>query len=197
MKNKRLSILLAEIVLISIAFLLLNFRVAMSKTQAEKLIAVLDPGAANMPVSMQRNDKIDLLLVGKGPLLGALQKVLIEKVDEARIAEIKVVQELEPANKNPVLVVRVDGAGPIWTPFLATSKISVHAGYASNGDPAFMEVIERTHTSVAQKDVANMYAELEVTDYSLGLISRLGYHQFLADHIAQEIVTALKDLYNV
>jgi len=196
-KNKRLSILLAGIVLISIAFLLLNFRVAMSNTQAEKLIAVLDPGAANMPVSMQRNDKIDLLLVGEGPLVGALQKVLTEKVEEVGIAEIKVVQELEPANKNPLLVVRVDGPGSIWTPFLAVSKFSVHAGYASNGDPAFMEVIEKTRTSVAQKDAANMYAELDVSDYSLGLISRLGYHQFLADYIAQEIVTALKDLYNV
>ena len=60
-----------------------------------------------------------------------------------------------------------------------------------------MEVIEKTHTSTAKKDVANMYAEIEVSDRSLGPISRLGYHQFLAGYLAQEIVAAMKDLYNV
>jgi hypothetical protein len=86
--------------------------------------------------------------------------------------------------------------GPIWTPFFAVSQFSIHAGYASNGDSTFMEAIEKTHTSVAQKDVANMYAEFEVSDRSFGLISRLGYHQLLADYLAQEIVAALKNLYN-
>jgi hypothetical protein len=75
------------------------------------------------------------------------------------------------------------------------SRFSIHAGYASNGDSTFMEVIEKTHTSIGKKDVANMYAEFEVSNRSLGLISRLGYHQYLADYLVQEIVVALKDLY--
>jgi hypothetical protein len=196
MKNKRLWILLGGIVLISAAFLLLNFRVAVSNTRAEKLIFTTDMGD-NMPVPMQRKDKISIVLVGEGRLVSALQKALTEQMDRAGMGETELVQELEPAYQNPVLVIKVGRPGPIWTPLFAMSQFSVHAGYASDGDSTFMEGVEETHTSIAKKDVANMYAEYEVNDRSWGLISFPGYHQFLADYLAQEIVTVLKGLYHV
>lgn len=195
MKNKGLWILLGGIVLIGAAFLLLNFRAAASNTQTNKLTFTTDMGD-NMPVSMQRKDKISMVLVGEGRLVSALRKALTEKLDKAGLGEVELVEALEPAYPNPVLVVKVGGSGPIWTPFFAISQFSVHAGYASDGDSTFMEGVEKTHTSIAKKDAANMYAEFEVNDRSLGLISRLGYHQYLADYLAQEIVTGLKDLYN-
>jgi hypothetical protein len=43
----------------------------------------------------------------------------------------------------------------------------------------------------------NMWGEYKVSDRSWGLISRPGYHQILADYLAREIVTTLKDLYRV
>ena len=196
MKNKPLWILLGGIVLISAAFLLLNFRAAVSSTQTGKLITTMDLGD-NMPVAMQRKDKISIVLVGEGPLVSALQKSLAEELDQAEIGEIELVGEPEPVYQNPVLLVKVGEPGPIWTPFFAMSRFSIHAGYASDGDSTFMEAVEATHTSVAKKDVANMYAEYELNDRSFGLISRRGYHQFLADYFAQEIVAALKDLYKV
>lgn len=196
MKNKRLWILLGGIVLISAAFLLLNFHVAASNTQVEKLILTTDMGD-NMPVPMQRKDKISIVLVGEGPLVGALQKALTEQMDKAGIGEFELAQELEPVYQNPVLVVKVGKPGPIWTPFFAMSQFSIHAGYASNGDTTFMKAVEETHTSIGQKDVSSMYAEYEVNDRSLGLISRPGYHQYLADYLAQDIVAVLKDLYHV
>jgi len=196
MKNKRLWIMLGGILLISAAFLLLNFRVAASNTQTEKLIFTTDMGE-DMPVPMQRRDKISIILVGESPLVSALQNALMEKMDIAGIGEIDLVQELKPMYQNPVLVVKVGKPGPIWTPFFAMSQFSVHAGYASDGDSTFMEGVEKTHTSVGKKDVSNIYAEYDVNDRSFGLVSRPGYHQFLADYLAQEIVTALKDLYHV
>ncbi len=196
MKNRRLWILLAGIVLISAAFLLINFRVAANNTRTEKLIFNMDMGD-NMPVPMQRRDKISIVLVGKGPLVRALQKALTEQMDKAGMGEIELVQELEPVYQNPVLVVKVGKPNPIWTPFFAMSQFSIHAGYASDGDSTFMEGVEETHTSIAKKDVANMYAEYKVNDRSWGLISRPGYYQFLADYFAQEIVTVMKDLYKV
>ena len=196
MKNKRLSILLAGIAMMSMALLFLDFRVALSNTQAGKFVAATDMGDDNMPASMQRNDKISLALVGEGPLVRALQKALTEKMDAAGLPEIERVQELKPTYPNPVLIVKVGKPGPTWTPFFAMSRVPIHAGYTSNGDSTFMEAIEKTHTSVGKKDVAFLYAEYEVNDLSLGLISRPGYHQYLADYFAQEIVTALKDLYN-
>ena len=197
MKNKRLLVWLGGSLLLSAAFLLLHFRVALSHTEAGKLVAATELGDDNMPVSMQRNDKISLALVGEGPLVPALQKTLMEKMDEAGLPEIELVQELEPAYPNPVLIVKVGRPGPIWTPFFAMSGVPIHAGYTSDGDSSFMEAIEKTHTSVGKPDVAFLYAEYEINDISLGLISRLGYHQYLADYFSQEIVTALKDLYNV
>jgi len=196
MKNKLLLILLGGILLIGAAFLLLDFRVAASNTQTGKLIFTTDMGD-NMPGPMQQKDKISIVLIGEGPLVRALQKTLTEQMGKAGIGEIDLVQELEPVYQNPVLVVKVGKPGPIWTPFFAMSQFSVHAGYASDGDSTFMEGVEATHTSVAKKDVANMYAEYDVHDLSFGLISRPGYHQFLADYLAQEIVTVLKDLYHV
>jgi len=195
MKNKRFWMLFGGVVLIGATFLLLNFRVAASNKQTEKLIFTTDMGD-NMPVAMQRRDKISIFLVGDGPMVGALQKTLMEQLDKAGLGEIELAQEFEPIYPNPVLVIKVGKPSPIWTPFFAMSQFYVHAGYASNGDSNFMDEIEKTHTSVGKKDVATMYAEYEVNDRTFGLVSRPGYHQFLADFLTQEIVTALKELYH-
>ncbi|HSM71246.1 MAG TPA: hypothetical protein VK851_06855 [Anaerolineales bacterium] len=196
MKNTRSWILLGGILLIGAVFLLLDFRVAASNTQTGKLIFTTDMGE-NMPVHMQRRDKISIVLVGEGPLVRALQKALPEQIGKAGIGESDVVQELESVYQHPVLVVKVSEPDPIWTPFFAMSQFSIHAAYGSDGDSTFMEGVEKTHTSIAKKDVSNMYAEYEFNDRSWGLISRPGYHQFLADYLAQEIVAVLKELYHV
>jgi len=196
MKNKRLWIFLGGIVLIGAAFMLLNFRVAASNTQTEKLIFTTDMGE-EMPVPMQRRDKISIVLIGEGPLVRELQKALTEQMGKAGIGGIDLVQEIEPVYQNPVLVVKVGKPDTIWTPFFAMSKFPIHAGYASDGDSTFMEGVEETHTSIGKKDVANMYAEYEVNDRTWGLISRPGYHQFLVDYLAHEIVAALKNLYHI
>lgn len=195
MRKKRIWILLGGIVLISSAFLLLNFRVAEGNTRIMKKVVTM---GANAPDLMQRNNILNVVLVGDGLLISALQKALTEKMDEAGMRETELVLEPELAYQDPVLVVKVGRPDPIWTPFFAMSQFSVHAGYASDGDTTFMEGIEETQTSIGNQDhsILNMYAEYEVNDRSVGLISRLGYHQFLADYLAQEIVTALVDLYN-
>ncbi len=148
---------------------------------------------------MQRNEKISMVLLGDSSLIGVLQDTLADQLEKAGLGEIESVQELTPTFLNPVLVVKVGQPGPIWTPFFAMSKFSVHAGYASNGDATYMEAVEATHTSVASPDpmVVNMYAEYDVNDLSWGLISRQGYHQYLADYLAQEIIAALKTLYKM
>lgn len=196
MKNKHLWIWLGVLVLIGAAFLFLNFRVAASTNQIEKLIFSTDMGD-NMPVPMQQREKISIVLIGKGPLVRALQKALTEQLGNAGIGEIDLVQELKPEYQNPILVVKVSKPGPFWTPIFAMGKFSVHAGYASDGDSTFMEDAEKTHVSIGKKDVANMYAEFIVNDRSFGLISRPGYHQFLADYLVQDIVTALEEMYHV
>jgi hypothetical protein len=198
MRHTRLWILLGGIFLISAAFLLLDFRVAASNTQAiQKIITTELEG--NYPDPLQRNDKISLVLVGEGPLVGALPKALTEKLGKAGLGELELAQELEPGYPNPVLVVTVGRPSQIWAPFFAMSQFSVHVGYATNGDPTFLEVLDKTQPYIRNPDpsVVNLYTEYEGNDRSFGLISRPGYQQYLADYLAQEIVQALKNLYNI
>jgi hypothetical protein len=198
MKNKRLWILLGGIVLISVAFLLLNFRIAASNTQAiQRIMATELEG--NYPDRLQRDDKISMVLVGEGQLDHALQNALTEQIDKAGTGQIELEPERKPKYPNPVLVVTVDKPSLIWTPFFAMSQFSIHAGYATNGDTTFMEVLDKTKPYIRNPDpsVVNLYTEYIVSDHSFGLVSRLGYHQYLADYLAQEIVQALKNLYNI
>jgi hypothetical protein len=198
MRNKRLWILLAALLLMSPAFLLLRFRVGVSNTQAIQRIMTTEL-EGNYPARLQPDDKISLVLVGEGPLVGALQKALTEQIDTAGMGQIEAEQGLKPTYPNPVLVVEVDKPGAIWTPFFAVSQFSIHAGYATNGDTTFMDALDKTKPYIRNSDpsAVNLYTEYEVSDQSFGLISRPGYHRYLADYLAQEIVQALKNLYNI
>jgi hypothetical protein len=57
--------------------------------------------------------------------------------------------------------------------------------------------VEETSVTISNEDgpALNMYGEYEVSDRSWGLISRPGYYQTLAEYLAREIVSTLKDLY--
>jgi len=198
MKNKRLWILLGGIVLMSPAFLLLSFRVAVSNTQAMQMIMVTEL-EGDYPDRLQSDDKISMVLVGEGPLVRALQKALTEQIGRAGMGQIELEQELESKYPNPVLVVKVGRLSPIWTPFFAMSQFSIQAGYATNGDTTFMDTLDKTTPYIRNPDpsVVNLYTEYEINDRSFGLISRPGYHRYLANYLAQEIVQALKNLYNI
>jgi hypothetical protein len=84
----------------------------------------------------------------------------------------------------------------LWTPFFATSQVTAQADYSSTGDITFMG---ESPVTVDNEDgpVLNMNGEYEVNDRSWGLISRPGYYQTLAEYLAREIVSTLKDLYGV
>lgn len=198
MKYKRLWILLGGILLVSAAFLLLNFRVAVSNTQSLGMIMVTEL-EGDYPDRLQSDDTISVVMVGDGPLVRALQKALTEKIDKVGTSQIEWEQELKPNYPNPVLVVKVGRPNPIWTPFFATSQFSIQAGYATNGDTTFMDALDKTQPYIRSSDpsVVNLYTEYEGSDRSFGLISRLGYHRYLADYLAQEIVQSLKNLYNI
>lgn len=197
MRYKRLWVLLAGIVLISAAFLLLNFKAAVSSTQIIQRINItkLD---GHYPDRLGPTDKISLVLVGEGPLARALQKALAKNWD-ARIGRFEPVQELKPKYSSPALVIYVSSANPNWTPFFALNLFSIQAGYATNGDMTFLEGLDKTKPYIRNSDpsVVDLYTEYEINDRSFGLISRPGYDQYLADDLAKEIVNTLKNLYNI
>ena len=190
MKNKQLWMSVGGIVLLVAAFLSLNFRLAASSTRADRFTITM-----KLPAPQQQNESIKMLVTGDGSLASALQEALLENLDQAGLSGVEPVRELDAGDRNPVLLVNVERPGPLWTPVFAMSRFRVQAGYASDGDTAFMEAIEKTRTGTSRKNVANMYAEFDLNDRSLGLISRPGYHQFLADYLAREIVSTLQELY--
>jgi hypothetical protein len=195
MKNKYLWIFLGGIAVLGAAFIFLNFRLAVSKTSSEKNLTTTGIGD-QMPVAMQRRDKISIALVGEGPLVNILQNALAAEFGKVGIGDIELVQGLEEAYQNPVLIVQVGRPGLIWTPLFATGQFSVQVGYSSSGDTTFMG---KNPIGMDNKNgpALNLYSEYLIRDRSWGLISRLGYHQILADYLAQEIAAMLKDLYKV
>jgi hypothetical protein len=194
-RNWQLVLLLTGTVFLSVAFLFLNFRIASSNTKSEKSVMTTSLGEG-LPDAMQRREKINLVLVGEGQLIAALRNAIVSEMNNAGIADVQPVQEILPKYQNPVLVVKVGRPGLLWTPFFATSRFTMEAGYSSTGDTT---LIGQTPVTTDNRDslALSMYGEYKINDRSWGLISRLGYHQLLADYLAQQIVTSLKDLYKV
>jgi hypothetical protein len=178
MKDKRIWILLGCVLVVSAAFLLLNFRVATGNTQVMQMIMVL---------------------VGEGPLARALQKALSKAMVEARMGQMVWEQALHAKYPNPVLVVKAGQPRPLWTPFFVMSQFPIQVGYATDGDTTFMDSLDKTQPYIRNSDpsVVNLYTEYEVNDRSFGLISRPGYDRYLAEYLAREIIQALKNLYNI
>lgn len=180
-----------------VAFWYLNFHIGASNTKSEKDITTASIGIEDgLPDTMRRGTSINLVLVGDDFLMAALQKALAAEMNDARLANIELVQGIAPKYQGPVLVVKVGSADLFLTPFFASSQLTIQAGYSSNGDTT---VIEGTPVTISSEDgmTLNMYGEYRVSDRSWGLISRPGYYQILADYLAREIVTTLKDLYRV
>ena len=198
MKYKRLWILLGGLLLVSAALLLLDFRVAVGDTQSLQMLMVTEL-EGNYPDRLQSDDKISMVLVGEGALVRALQKALTANIDKVGTSQIEWEQELKSDYPNPVLVVKVGQPGPIWTPFFGVSHFSVQAGYATDGDTTFISALDKTQPYIRSSNpsVVNLYTEYEVSDRSFGLISRPGYDGYLAEYLVQEIVQALKNLYNI
>lgn len=193
--KKWLWVLLGGIVLLWAAFWCLNFRIAASHTKSVHNNSTTSMGDG-LPDAMQRREKINLVLVGEGPLIGALPKTLAVEMNKAGMEDIELIQGIELKDRQPALLVKVESPSLLWTPFFATSQLTAQAGYSSTGNTAFMG---KTPVTMSNEDgpVLNMYGEYEVSDRSWGLISRPSYYQTLAECLAREIVSTLKDLYRV
>ena len=188
-------VLLGGIVLLWAAFWSFNFRLAASNMKSEHSNSTTSMGDG-LPDAMQRKEKINLVLVGEGPLRGALPKALAVEMNKAGMGDIELVQGIEPKDRQPALLVQVESPSLLWTPFFATSQITAQARYSSTGEITFMGegpvTVDNEHGPVL-----NMYGEYEVNDRSWGLISRPSYYQTLAEYLAREIVSTLRDLYRV
>ena len=193
MKIRQIAILLGGLALLIAAFLLINFRAAFSSTQAENNRSSVSIGD-QMPNSMQRRDKITIIVEGDGLLARAIEKAVLAEFRKAGLENVELAQALTPTYPNPVLLIKPGNPSVIWTPFFATSQFAVQAGYASNGDTA---LLGDTPSTIDNRNgpALDMASDFKITDRSWGIISRPGYYQFLADTVAQNVVKVTTNLY--
>jgi len=193
MKKRRLWALLGLFVAVGAAFLLLSFRLAVSDTRSEKSIGTTGMGN-QMPDAMRRRDKITIAVVGEGPWARAIKRALTSEMDQAELGDVQEALDLQQSYQNPVVLVKMDKRSLFWTPFFATSTFEIHVGFASSGDTG---LLGDTPITVDNRNgpVLVMSGEYKFADRSWGLMSRPGYHHFLAEYVARQIVASLKDLY--
>ncbi len=115
-------------------------------------------------------------------------------MDHAGLGDVEEALQLERAYQNPVLVVRIGKQSVLWTPFFATSTFAIQVGFASGGDTS---LLGKTPFTVDNQNgpVMILSGEYKFTDRSWGLMSRPGYHNFVAEYVARQIVASLKGLY--
>jgi hypothetical protein len=193
LKIRQRWILLAGFATFCVAFWCLNFRMASSNTESEKNVMTAGIGDG-LPDAMRGREKINVVLLGEGPLIAALQKALSVEINKAGLGDIELVPGIETKYQSPALVLKVGKPGVFWTPFFATSRFTIQVGYSSTGDTTLMG--ETIATIDNQNGAAmSIYGEYKVSDRSWGLISRPAYYQTLAEYLARQIVVTLKDLY--
>jgi hypothetical protein len=193
LKKRQLWILLAGFATFCAAFWRLNFRMATSNTESEKNVMTAGIGAG-LPDAMQRREKITLVLLGEDPLILALEKAMIFEMNKTGLGDIKLAPEIGAKHPGPVLVIEVGRPGVFWTPFFATSQSTIQVVYSSSGDTTIIGDAPATMDN-QNGPALSMYSEYQVSDRSWGLISRPGYYQTLAEYLARQIVSTLKDLY--
>jgi hypothetical protein len=196
-QHRRLWILLASITSFFLAFWWLDFRLAASRTESEKNITTTSIGMEDqLPDAMQRRQTINLVLIGEGPLVIALQKALTVEIKQAGLGDIERMEAIVPKYLGPILLVKVGRPGSLWMPFFVTSRVTVQTGYSSSGDTTLLGE-EPASIDNRNGPAMMMYGEYKINDRSWGVISRPGYYHMLADYLAQQIVGTLKELYRV
>jgi len=175
---------LGFLVVLLTALLLTNFHLASSETQTNVTTASSRwPSGTSLP-SQTVQYKVD----GDSSLAEALRETLPQKLMNAQPAADTAV---------PQLIVRPDQVNINWTPLYGRAEIVVTAAFSSNGDFAFMET-EPTHFQLNGGEnggtgpVVQAATKISLTDKSIGLLSRPGYHQLLAGKLAEEINKAVQ-----
>ncbi|MCB9419802.1 MAG: hypothetical protein H6667_08355 [Ardenticatenaceae bacterium] len=184
MRNKIVWLGLGIIAVLCIALFVTNFHLANSETQTNATtVSSRWPSEASVPPQT-----VPYRIEGDGPLAVALREALSQKLMNAQPAADTAV---------PQLIVRIDQANINWTPVHGRAEIMTTAAFSSNGDFAFMAA-EPTYFQFNDDDdagagfIVQAASEISLTDKSTGLLSHPGYHQLLADKLAEEINKALQ-----
>ncbi|MEJ2263726.1 MAG: hypothetical protein P8X95_09790 [Anaerolineales bacterium] len=189
---KPLLILLAVLLLSTVGFLWLDFDVARSTTSAEHSANTYRSGD-QLPGSMETT--LDYAISGSGPMARSLQGALNDALRASgEFGQTEMWADSVEQTDGPYLLVEIDSQEVTWTPFYATSHLTIHTYFSSNGDISF-----RNESSVRmdsrEAPVVKADGEFDLRDTTWGVFSRPAYYRLLAEYMATQISQSLNSVY--
>jgi hypothetical protein len=191
---KPLLILLAVLLLSTVGLLWLDFDVAQSTTSAEHSANTYRSGD-QLPESMRGQTTLDYAISGSGPMARSLQDALNDAFGASGdFGQTEMWADPVEQTEGPYLLVEIDSQEVTWTPFYATSHLTINTYFSSNGDISF-----RNESSVRMDSrevpVVKADGEFGLRDTTWGVFSRPAYYRLLAEHMATQISQSLNSIY--
>lgn len=187
-RQRTWAAIIAALILIILAFNFLNFRAAQSATEVNHSLSTYRAGETP-PDSMAPGFTINVAIRGEPAIAAALTDALQEQLEAQPNVGGVTPLSLDRARDRgePLLVVDLI-SDRLWTPLYARTTLTAQLFFAYDGDAPW-PLDEPVVFDVSPAVKAD--GEFIVTDRTMGLISRPGYHHHLAHSLASDIAAAL------
>jgi hypothetical protein len=185
-------VLLLAFLFLVVIFVALDFKAGSSTTTAESQVTTIRSGegeTGNPPLVIyvhapeNVNERLRQELFNRAGTLAPFSTVsLIETLGS----------EPGPASGSAALVVAVDRRTYVWTPFYATTQLSVRVAFASDGQVDWDQLGQIVPDIPQASRAIRFSSDLEIRDRSLGLISRPGYRSHIAQQISDKVLESAR-----
>jgi hypothetical protein len=175
------------------AFSLLHFRLMSSQTAHNDRVAGFHPSDAGDAAALLPTTTT-LHVDAGGRLSKPLEKALAGALqNQPVVGSLRLAGSDAGAPGPAVLSITVDEQDYFWSPLYARSELAVRVAYATNGDIAFSQEATPHFRSTSDSPAIQLLGDYALSDASWGLVSKPGYHDYLADQIANTIAASLQE----
>jgi len=186
-RRRGLALALAALLLVSLAFVGLDFRLATAETTTSSSVGTAQTADATAPLDRP----LTLLVLGDGPMVDGLGDDLAAQLDD-RFPTVTVVDDPSAATNGSVLVVAVSNHTTSYTPVRATGDVAADFAYVGSGNATFATtLVAGERMVVTNEEPYVVHGEVRVTDRSRGLLSVPGYRSHLRESLAGTLREAL------
>jgi hypothetical protein len=187
-----IGILLLAFLFLAVIFVALDFKAGSSTTTAESQMITIRSGdgeTGNLPLVIyvqapeNVNERLRQELFNRAGTLAPFSTMsLIETPGSDSV----------PDSGSAALVVAVDRRTYVWTPFYATTQLSVRVAFASDGQVDWDQLGQIVPDIPQASSAIRFRGDLEIRDRSLGLISHPGYRSHLAQQISDKVLESVR-----
>lgn len=175
-----------------ISFFVFSFRLIRSQTGLDSAVAAYRPKDAQGALNLNPT-KTGLYVAGDTGLERAVAQKLRQAISgRLNFGEIEWVGSEIEKYEAPLLTVELTQHKVLWTPVMGRAEVAAEAAYATHGDVSFRNTQPVHFTSQEGPAVLQMMGTYTLADASWGIMSRMGYDDYLADRIVQRIVESIE-----